>query len=355
MLAGFLESARERVLKDTDRTTDERARGSSRSGARAQMELLLDELIEDLRRGQHVVRPQRTPAFAVGEGERRDRERLRRAVVAEVERLRPEVSLTELMIVSDWSGAVERDALREDNRRFTPLVDAVDDSVVLFSPDGRIVYVNRSVRERLERATGRTLNDILGKTVREVGRPAEGMRRVEEMIARAGRGETVAADVRAAEPVGERWREGRFTPVYEAGGKVVAVVLVARDVHERKLAQRRLELLSKVSMLVGLPHDDLLASIARLSIPDLGDWCAVDAVDGEHVRSTFFAQRDSAQPTLRNELLRSTLPAWTVPSEWRHELLAGRAVLVRNIDAVLRGRVLDHEVSQRFASPAVRS
>ena len=61
-----------------------------------------------------------------------------------------------------------------------------------------------------------------------------------------------------------RAKEGSFDAVYRPDGAVGAVALLIRDVHERKLAQTRLDMLTKLSALVGLSDfEDVAAALAK--------------------------------------------------------------------------------------------
>jgi PAS domain S-box-containing protein len=61
----------------------------------------------------------------------------------------------------------------------------------------------------------------------------------------------------------------------------------------------RLSLLSKVGALAGtLNYEKVLSSVARLSIPELADWCIVDFVDEGEVRRMEVAHRDPARAPL---------------------------------------------------------
>ncbi len=62
----------------------------------------------------------------------------------------------------------------------------------------------------------------------------------------------------------------------------------------------RLSLLSKVGALAGtLDYEKVLSAVARLSIPELADWCIVDAVEEEgQVRRMVVAHRDPAKAPL---------------------------------------------------------
>jgi PAS domain S-box-containing protein len=61
----------------------------------------------------------------------------------------------------------------------------------------------------------------------------------------------------------------------------------------------RLSLLSKVGALAGtLEYEEVLSAVARLSIPELADWCIVDIVEEGQVRRMEVAHRDPAKAPL---------------------------------------------------------
>jgi hypothetical protein len=61
----------------------------------------------------------------------------------------------------------------------------------------------------------------------------------------------------------------------------------------------RLSLLSKVGALANtLDYEKVLAAVARLSIPELADWCVVDVVEEGDVRRMEVAHRDPARAPL---------------------------------------------------------
>src|SRR5690242_6041660 len=129
MLADVLERAGERLLDEVQAVEDGRSVCRDPSDRRSLLQALLDELIASLR---HGGAEERARAVTSCDGvEQSERARLRRAVLAEAERRRLEMSLTEMMIVADWSSAIERRHLLEENRRSSALLNAVDDGVVL--------------------------------------------------------------------------------------------------------------------------------------------------------------------------------------------------------------------------------
>jgi PAS domain S-box-containing protein len=104
--------------------------------------------------------------------------------------------------------------------------------------------------------------------------------------------------------------------------------MLAEDPHCKFVA--RLSLLSKVGALAGtLDYEEVLSAVARLSIPELADWCVVDVVDDHEVRRMEVAHRDPAKAWLAEALrafpldhaARRRLPA-------ARALQAGRPVLI---------------------------
>jgi PAS domain S-box-containing protein len=70
----------------------------------------------------------------------------------------------------------------------------------------------------------------------------------------------------------------------------------------------RLSLLSKVGALAGtLEYEEVLAAVARLSIPELADWCVADVVGEGEVRRMEVAHRDPARAPLAEALRRFPL------------------------------------------------
>ena len=61
-----------------------------------------------------------------------------------------------------------------------------------------------------------------------------------------------------------------------------AIALIIRDVQHRRLAQTRLDLLTKLSALVGmLEYDDVAEALAQVPIPEFADWCVINFIESE--------------------------------------------------------------------------
>jgi GAF domain-containing protein len=133
-----------------------------------------------------------------------------------------------------------------------------------------------------------------------------------------------------------RFKEGQFDAVYGPDGTVGAIALVVRDVHNRRLAETRLELLTKLSALVGtLEYDNVAEALTHVPIPELADWCAISVLENKRIRRTYLAHRDPSKAPLRDALMRE-IPAWDHHPLWRGLLTGGFQLLAEVNDDLLR-------------------
>ncbi|MCU1278160.1 MAG: multi-sensor signal transduction histidine kinase, partial [bacterium] len=244
----------------------------------------------------------------------------------------------------EWPCRAELATLREQKRRFVAVLDAVEDAVVLSGPDDRLRFANRAAASLLRDLTGRDPASLVGKSPAELGLPAELARFLSMQTERLNRTRVAFTNevVVPRRGGGGRWYEQKLSPVF-TDGRLTAHIMIGRDIDARKRAQRRLELLSKVSLLVGdLELDELLPAIAKLAIPELADWSAVDICgDQTTVRRVSVAHRDPGKATLAAQLQR--FHPWRSRAGWS-DLLAGRSLLFPEVsDEILRANAEDAE------------
>jgi serine phosphatase RsbU (regulator of sigma subunit) len=81
-----------------------------------------------------------------------------------------------------------------------------------------------------------------------------------------------------------RWTRVKSTPVLEPDGSVRLAINVIEDITELKRSEQGQRFLAEAGRVLAgsLDYQETLAAVARLAVPDIADWCAVDAiVDGE--------------------------------------------------------------------------
>lgn len=160
--------------------------------------------------------------------------------------------------------------------------------------------------------------------------------------------------VRTGEAVGEEeirirrldgqevWIATRSAPIVDGRGRTVAGVVVFEDVTARRQQQARTEFLAQASAILAssLDHEETITTVARLAVPAVADWCAVDVVgvDGrlEHL---VLAHADPSRIAEVAEL-RARLDADGMESVAAQVVRTGRPILAdvsaEELDTVLK-------------------
>src|SRR6478609_233872 len=228
MLADVLERTRERTVDELERraAASESTNAPWIGGRRRRLNGLIQEVIAALRQGRIDGGVQPLAPFVDPTRELRERELVRRYLIEEIEQGHAGASAGETALVSTWAAEAERRRLREQNERLRSLLDDVEESVALFAPDGRILYCNARTFERLREGLGVRREDVLGKTLAELGVPCELPigRPMGDLMNLARRRETFQMNVSG------RLKEGQFNAVYGTDGDVAAIELLIRDI-----------------------------------------------------------------------------------------------------------------------------
>ena len=151
-------------------------------------------------------------------------------------------------------------------------------------PDGRLVYANDAAARTLGYDSPEALlavspEEIVGafELFDEQRRPLP----LEELPGRLALTGVVSPErlvfyrVRATGE--ERWSLVRARPIVAADGSVEAAVIVFHDVSDRRRQEETVQFVSGASVLLSssLDIETTLASVARLAVPRIADWCIV--------------------------------------------------------------------------------
>ena len=108
----------------------------------------------------------------------------------------------------------------------------------------------------------------------------------------------------------DHWSRIRAYPVFDAAGQLVQAINVFQDVTREHRADERRAFLARAidELSSSLDYHATLASVARLAVPTLADWCAVDVVEGERTQRLAVAHVDPAKIAFVAELERRYPP-----------------------------------------------
>jgi PAS domain S-box-containing protein len=171
---------------------------------------------------------------------------------------------------------------REDEarRQLTTTLRSIGDAVIATDPEGRVTFMN-PIAESL---TGWAESEARGRPLDEVFCIYSEATRIaaESPVARVLREGKV---IGLANHTVLRSKRGHEIPIADSGapivnesGRLLGVVLVFRDATRETRDRLQREFLAKAgeALVSSLDYQATLATVARLAVPTLADWCAVD-------------------------------------------------------------------------------
>jgi PAS domain S-box-containing protein len=176
--------------------------------------------------------------------------------------------------------ASRREREDETNRWFTTTLRSIGDAVIATDPEGRVTFMN-SVAEALtgygsDEARGLPLDHVFSIFSEQTRLP------VESPVTKVLREGKI---VGLANHTLLRSKSGREIPIDDSGAPIrgegeqlVGVVLVFRDVSAEKLVRARREFMSQAgeALVSSLDYQATLKTVARLAVPVIADWCAIE-------------------------------------------------------------------------------
>jgi PAS domain S-box-containing protein len=198
------------------------------------------------------------------------------------------------------------EALRNSEEAHRFLTESVPTQVWTARPDGQLDHVNRQVLEYFDK----TSEAMLGEGWQHVIHPADLAECVKRWTRSLTTGEPYEVEFRLRRSDGEyRWHIARARPLRDRDGQIVRWFGTNTDIDEQKRvgqAQRFIIEASNV-LAASLDYETTLASVARLAVPEIADWCAVDLIDPEdptRLRRVTVAHVDPAKVALAHEMHR---------------------------------------------------
>ena len=179
--------------------------------------------------------------------------------------------------------ARERDArasAEASELRYRYLAEAMPQMVFSTTPAGESEYINRRWLE----FTGYSSPDEVNRAWERIIHPDDlkpCMRKWSECL-RDGTSFEVEYRLRRHDGV-YRWHLGRAEPLRDDHGAITKWFGTCTDIEDQRRTTESLHFLAEASELLSssLDYETTLASVARLAVPAIADWCAIDMLDAD--------------------------------------------------------------------------
>ncbi len=254
----------------------------------------------------------------------------------------------------------QNEALQVAREWFQIALRSIGDAVITTDERGRVNSLN-PVAERLtgwtsDRALQRPLGDVFHIIQEDTREPCESP--VERVLSE-GVVVGLANHTLLLRPDGSEIAiDDSAAPICSPNGELRGVILVFRDVSGKRAIERREEFLSQATRELNstLDYRVTLATVARLAVPLIADWCAVDILDAGEVRRLAVAHVDPTKIAWVQEIQRRYPADRNAPRGVHQILRTGKAELLEEIPReILEASARDDEHRRIIAELGLRS
>jgi PAS domain S-box-containing protein len=173
-----------------------------------------------------------------------------------------------------------QESLRESEERFRLMVDGVKDyAIFMLDPGGCVTTWN----DGAERIVGYGEGEILGRHFSSFYPEEDVERGHPEDILRAAlaEGRYVEEGTKIRQDGSRFWASAVVTTLRDRKGNLKGFSMMVHDMTERKHTDDVLRFLAEsgATLSSSLDYRETLANVARLAVPTLADWCAIDVME----------------------------------------------------------------------------
>jgi PAS domain S-box-containing protein len=202
--------------------------------------------------------------------------------------------------------------LQKSRKQIEIILQGVAESITAQDAEGRLIYANDAAARALGFPSAQAMLEVSAQEFMkkfELLNEQGGLFPFEQLPGRIalkeGRAATATICYRFKGTGEERWSIVKATPVFDEEGQVQFAINIFQDITERRRAEETQRFLAEAGGVIAssLDYETTLASVARLTVPTLADWCAVDVLEEDR--------------TLKRLAVAHIDPAKV---EWAHEL-----------------------------------
>jgi PAS domain S-box-containing protein len=269
------------------------------------------------------------------------------------------------MLVQRRVTEIRRKGADEERRLLQAIFAGIDDGVTLIDRNSKLIFANQAAAhmtgfrtaEELVAATGQAVTERF-ELRDEDGGPFP-LEKLPSRLALHGDPSPRALIRHRAAPAGPwRWSLVSSRPVVNAAGEAIQAVTVFRDVTADREAQDRQRFLLRAAdeLSSSLDYEATLAAIARLAVPTLADWCAVDIIEGGLLKRVATAHVDPAKVSAVADLVRRYPPDPNSRNGVQEIIRSGQPQLMPQIpQELLKAAAVDEEHLRLIESLELRS
>ena len=254
----------------------------------------------------------------------------------------------------------QEELIRINREWFSTALRSIGDAVITTDRAGRVTFMN-PVAEQL---TGWLLADAMDRPLREVfvivnettraavESPVERVLRENVIVGLANHTILISRD-RTEVSI-----DDSAAPIRSPANELVGVVLVFRNVSEKRREEKRREFLVRAAQELNssLDYQTTLATVVRLAVPDIADWCAVDVQEDGVIKRLAVAHIDPAKIAFVSDLEQRYPSDPNAPTGVPNILRTGKPVMKRDIPlALIAAAAVDAEHLRLIRQLALRS
>lgn len=177
----------------------------------------------------------------------------------------------------DKKRIVSEEMLRKNNSILQAIIEGVHDAIFVKDIDGKYVMINASG----SRFLGKPVKALLGKSPSKLfpQKEAERILKTDRSVMKTGK--TMTYEERLTGSDGQKVYLTTKGPYRDQDGNPLGIIGISRDITQQKKSEEVLAFLSRASALLSssLDYKTTLASLAKLIVPYMADWCVIDIVD----------------------------------------------------------------------------
>jgi PAS domain S-box-containing protein len=244
--------------------------------------------------------------------------------------------------------------LERSKRQIEIILQGVAESIIAQDTEGHLVYANDMAAHSMgfasaEELLGVSAKELVGRyeVFDEAGAPFPHELLPARLALKEGRSASAVMRYRFKGTGEERWSSVKATPVFDEAGRVRYAISIFQDITERRRAEEAQRFLAEAGGAIAssLDYETTLASVARMAVPVLADWCSVDVLEEDGtLRRLAVAHVDPKKVEWAYELQERYPPDMSAEQGVPQVLRTGKSELYPEIpDEMLAAAAVDEE------------